>query len=200
MYIKCVHVHIIQHLISRGVLTKNDSFTTYFSIDRSILDTFLIDYEKVKTIFNESNTAHIWSHPMKLIQREQLSAVRILALKKNIKLANNETVLTLKRKRIPFNIVDIMSELLWNYIQSREAPPISLCHKHTYLDYEDDFSMYIDFISHFNYWFTHKYTMINNKSKSEWNKEIPMKMNTQCDCTLSITPMDLFDICIIPAI
>ncbi|KAI8993148.1 hypothetical protein BDB01DRAFT_902724 [Pilobolus umbonatus] len=236
MYIKCVQVHIIQHLLSRGALKKNDSFTTYFSIDRSILNTFLIDYEKVKTIFNESNTTHIWSHSMKLIQREQLSAVHckdtikcfenvedyldypqhimqvqlypsyidltlnaVLALNKNIKLANNETVLILKRKRIPFNIVDVMSELLWDHIQTRKASLISICHKHTYLDY-DEVSMYIDFISHFIYWFTHEYTVINNKGKSEWNKEIPMKMNAQCDCTLSITPMDLFDICIIPAI
>ncbi|KAI8997103.1 hypothetical protein BDB01DRAFT_19715 [Pilobolus umbonatus] len=93
-----------------------------------------------------------------------------------------------------------MSELLWGYIQSREASPISICYKHTYLDYEDDVSMYIDFISYFNYWFTQEYTMLNTKGKSEWNKEIPMKMNTHCDCTLLITPMDLFDICIIPAI
>ncbi|KAI8976231.1 hypothetical protein BDB01DRAFT_360923 [Pilobolus umbonatus] len=193
MYIKCVQVHITQHLLSRGVLTKNDSFTTYFSIDQSILNTFLIDYEKVKTILSESNTAHIWSHSMKLIQREQFSAVRckdtikrdekvkdyldypqhimqvqlypsyidltlngVLALNKDITLVNNETVLTLKRKRIPFNIVDVMSELLWDYIQSREVSPISICHKHTYLDYEDDVSMYIDFMSHFNYWFTHE--------------------------------------------
>ncbi|KAI8985489.1 hypothetical protein BDB01DRAFT_90093 [Pilobolus umbonatus] len=237
MYIKCVHVHIIQHLLSRGVITRNDSFTTYFSIDQSILNTFLIDYENVKTIFGESNTAHIWSHSMNLIQREQLSAVlckdiiecfrrveeyldypqhimqvqlystyidltlnAVLALKKNITLANNETVLTLKRTRILFNIVDIMSELLWNYIYSRETSPISVCHKHTHLDYEDDVSMYTDFISHFIYWFTHEYTMVNNQGRSEWNKEIPMKMNTHCDCTLLITPMDLFDICIIPAI
>ncbi|KAI8973020.1 hypothetical protein BDB01DRAFT_449152 [Pilobolus umbonatus] len=237
MYIKCVQVHITQHLLSRGVLTKNDSFTTYFSIDQSILNTFLIDYEKVKTILSESNTAHIWSHSMKLIQREQFSAVRckdtikrdekvedyldypqhimqvqlypsyidltlnaVLALNKDITLVNNETVLTLKRKRIPFNIVDVMSELLWDYIQSREASPISICHKHTYLDYEDDVSMYIDFMSHFNYWFTHEYTMINNQGRSEWNKEISMKMNTHCDCTLLITPMDLFDICINPSI
>ncbi|KAI8970786.1 hypothetical protein BDB01DRAFT_529751 [Pilobolus umbonatus] len=193
MYIECVHVHIIQHLLSRGVLTKNDSFTTYFSIDQSILNTFLIDYEKAKTIFDESNTTHLWSHPMKLIQREQLSAVRckdiikcfesvgeylnypqhimqiqlyptyidltlnaVMALNKDITLANNETVLTLKRKRISYNIVDVLSELLWDYIQSRELPPFSLCHKHTYLDYEDDVSMYIDFISHFNHWFTHE--------------------------------------------
>ncbi|KAI8996847.1 hypothetical protein BDB01DRAFT_830493 [Pilobolus umbonatus] len=151
----------------------------------SIYTTFLIDYEKVKTIFSESNTTHIWSHSMKLIQREQLSAVHckdtiecykkvkeyldypqhimqvqfnpiyidltlnpVLALEKNITLANNETVLTLKRKRISFNIVDVMSELLWDYIQSREVCPISICHKHTHLDYEDDVSMYIDFISH----------------------------------------------------
>ncbi|KAI8985474.1 hypothetical protein BDB01DRAFT_850049 [Pilobolus umbonatus] len=196
-----------------------------------------MDYEKVRTIFNESNTAHSWSHPMKLIQREQLSAVRckdiiecfrrveeyldypqhimqvqlystyidltlnaVLALKKNITLANNETVLTLKRTRILFNIVDIMSELLWDYIYSRETSPISVCHKHTHLDYEDDVSMYTDFISHFIYWFTHEYTMVNNQGRSEWNKEIPIKMNTHCDCTLLITPMDLFDICIIPAI
>ncbi|KAI8970709.1 hypothetical protein BDB01DRAFT_552344 [Pilobolus umbonatus] len=237
LYIKCVHVHIIQHLLSRGVLTKSDLFTTYFSIDQSILNAFLIDYEKVKTIFDESNTAHIWEHPMKLIQREQLSAVRckdviecykkvedyldypqhimqvqlnptyidltlnaVLALNKNITLVNNETVLTLKRKRILFNIVDVMSELLWDYIQSREVSPISVCHKHTYLDYEDDVSMYIDFISHFNHWFTREYSMINNQGKSEWNKEIPMKMNTHCDCTFSITPKDVFDISVIPAI
>ncbi|KAI8976214.1 hypothetical protein BDB01DRAFT_359470 [Pilobolus umbonatus] len=237
MYIKCVQVHITQHLLSRGVLTKNDSFTTYFSIDQSILNTFLIDYEKVKTILSESNTAHIWSHSMKLIQREQFSAVSckdtikrdekvenyldypqhimqvqlypsyidltlnaVLALNKDITLVNNETVLTLKRKRISFNIVDVMSELLWDYIQSREASPISICHKHTYLDYEDDVSMYIDFMSHFNYWFTHEYTVINNQGKSEWNKEISMEMNTHCDCTLLITPMDLFDICINPSI
>ncbi|KAI8985523.1 hypothetical protein BDB01DRAFT_835046 [Pilobolus umbonatus] len=237
IYIKCVHVHIVQHLLSRRVLNKNDSFTTYFSIDQSILNTFLIDYGKVKTILNESNTAHLWSHSMKLIQREQLSAVRckdtiecykiveehldyphnimqvqlyptyidltlnaVLALNKNIKLANDETVLTLKRKRISFNMVDTISELLWDYIQSREASPISICRKHTYSDYEDDVSMYTDFISHFIYWFTHEYTMVNNQGRSEWNKEIPMKMNTHCDCTLLITPMDLFDICIIPAI
>ncbi|KAI8985527.1 hypothetical protein BDB01DRAFT_896603 [Pilobolus umbonatus] len=230
IYIKCVHVHIVQHLLSRRVLNKNDSFTTYFSIDQSILNTFLIDYGKVQTILNESNTAHLWSHSMKLIQREQLSAVRckdtiecykiveehldyphnimqvqlyptyidltlnaVLALNKNIKLANDETVLTLKRKRISFNMVDTISELLWDYIQSREASPISICRKHTYSDYEDDVSMYTDFISHFIYWFTHE-------GRSEWNKEIPIKMNTHCDCTLLITPMDLFDICIIPAI
>ncbi|KAI8986563.1 hypothetical protein BDB01DRAFT_891351 [Pilobolus umbonatus] len=124
----------------------------------------------------------------------------VLALNKDITLVNNETVFTLKRKRIPFNIVDVMSELLWNYLQSREASPISICHKHTCLDYEDDVSMYIDFMSHFKYWFTHEYTMINTQGKSEWNKEISMKMNTHCDCTLLITPIYLFDICIIPAI
>ncbi|KAI8985399.1 hypothetical protein BDB01DRAFT_84023 [Pilobolus umbonatus] len=42
--------------------------------------------------------------------------------------------------------------------------------------------------------------MINTKGKSEWNKEISMKMNAHCDCTLLITPMDLFDICINPSI
>ncbi|KAI8974057.1 hypothetical protein BDB01DRAFT_408661 [Pilobolus umbonatus] len=237
MYIESFHVHIIQHLLSKGVLTKNDSFTTYFSMGRSILDTFLIEYEEVKTIFNESNTAHIWSHPMKLIQREQLSAVRckdtiecfkrvedhldypqhimqvqlypsyidltlnaVLALNKDITLVNNETVLTLKRKRIPFDMVDVMSELLWDHIQSRETSPISICHKHTYLYYEDDVSMYIAFIRHFSYWFTHEYTMVNEHDKTEWNKEMPMKMNSHCDCTLLITPMDIFDICIVPAI
>ncbi|KAI8972096.1 hypothetical protein BDB01DRAFT_482484 [Pilobolus umbonatus] len=97
-------------------------------------------------------------------------------------------------------MVDVMSELLWDHIQSRKASLIKICRKHTYSDYEDDVSMYTDFISHFIYWFTHEYTMVNNQGRSEWNKEIPMKMNTHCDCTLLITPMDLFDICIIPAI
>ncbi|KAI8972355.1 hypothetical protein BDB01DRAFT_909411 [Pilobolus umbonatus] len=233
MYIECLHVHIIQHLLSKGVLDKNDSFTTYFSIDQSILDTFLIDHEEVRTIFKETNTTRLSSHPMKLIHREQLSAVHcketikcynrvedyldypqymmqvqlhptyidltlnvILSLDKDITLPNNETVLTIKRKRIPFNIVDVMSELLWDYIQSREEFPIETCHEHLHSDYE----MYTDYISHFNHWFTNEYTMVNSQGKSEWNKEIPMKMNTHCDCTLTITPMDILDICMVPAI
>ncbi|KAI8970874.1 hypothetical protein BDB01DRAFT_900858 [Pilobolus umbonatus] len=238
MYIKCLHLHIIQHLLSKGVIDKDSSFITYFSLDRYILDIFLIDHDEVRTIFSETDTQCQTPHPMKLIHREQLSAVHckdtikcfnrvvdyldypqymmqvqlhptyidltlnvILSLNKDITLADNETVLTVKRKRISYNIVDIMGELLWDYIQSREELPIKTCHKHHLSDYEDNILMYIDFSNHFNNWFTNEvYTMINSHGKSEWNKELPMKINTHCDCTFLITPMDISDICIIPAI
>ncbi|KAI8972120.1 hypothetical protein BDB01DRAFT_810943 [Pilobolus umbonatus] len=193
MYIECLHVHIIQHLLSKDIIDKNSSFITYFSIEKDILDKFLIDYEEVRTFFRETNTTRLSSHPMKLIHREQLSAVYckdtikcynrvedyldypqymmqvqlyptyidltlnvILSLKKDITLPNNETVLTIKRKRILYNMVDVMSELLWDYIQSREEFPVKTCHEHHHSDYEDNILMYIDFKTHFNNWFTNE--------------------------------------------
>ncbi|KAI8985517.1 hypothetical protein BDB01DRAFT_835040 [Pilobolus umbonatus] len=237
MYIECLQVHVLQYMISKGVLLRNSLVPCYFSIDQSILDTFLLDHEEVRGIFEEYNTGHLFNHPMKLIHREQVSAVHckdaiechsrveeyldypqymmqvqlnptyidlalnvIMPLDKDITLVNNETVLTLKRKRIQYSIVDVMSNLLWDHLQSREEVLISTCYKHQHPDYDNNENMYLQFINHFSQWFTREYTMLNNHQKLDWYKEIPMKMNTCCDCTLLITPMDFLDICILPAI
>ncbi|KAI8985522.1 hypothetical protein BDB01DRAFT_835045 [Pilobolus umbonatus] len=237
MYIECLQLHIIQNLISISNINKADTLTSYFSIDQSIPDTFLTDHQEIRSIFEQYNTKHLSRHLMKLIHREQVSAVHcknaiecynrveeyldypqymmqvqlnptyidlafnvILPLTEDITLSKQETALTLKRKRIPFDTVNLMGDLLWDYIQSREEVSLGTCHKHEQSDYEDNADMYLQFIDHFRQWFTREYTMVNNQGQIEWYKELHVEMNTQCDCTFVITPMNIFDICIIPAI
>ncbi|KAI8985524.1 hypothetical protein BDB01DRAFT_92405 [Pilobolus umbonatus] len=42
--------------------------------------------------------------------------------------------------------------------------------------------------------------LFKSQNDIDWNKQIQMNMNSQCACVFMITPMDIFDICIIPAI
>ncbi|KAI8974104.1 hypothetical protein BDB01DRAFT_807616 [Pilobolus umbonatus] len=124
----------------------------------------------------------------------------ILSLNQDIKSTKDETVLTLKRKLIPFEMVDMIAELLWTHIQTMDKCPIATCSKHNALDYEDDPQMYAEFMEHFKIFFIEKFNICNDQGLIEWYKILHLKMNSRCDCTYDMSPMDLFDVCINPTV
>ncbi|KAI8985490.1 hypothetical protein BDB01DRAFT_788451 [Pilobolus umbonatus] len=190
-YITCFQKHIIHHLISKNVLKREDKLTYYFSIDKSVLDTFVAEHEEIRTVLEKESIITQCIYPIKLIHREQVSAVHckdtiecfkrveeyldypqhmmqvqmnptyidltlnvIMPLHKDITLSNNETVITLKRKRIQYNMVDVIGDLLWNHIQSGEEYLIKKCHEHDQSEHDDNANMYLQFINCFSRWFT----------------------------------------------
>ncbi|KAI8985485.1 hypothetical protein BDB01DRAFT_788439 [Pilobolus umbonatus] len=236
-YITCFQKHIIHHLISKNVLKREDKLTYYFSIDKSVLDTFVTEHEEIRTVLEKESIITQCIYPIKLIHREQVSAVHckdtiecfkrveeyldypqhmmqvqmnptyidltlnvIMPLHKDITLSNNETVITLKRKRIQYNMVDVIGDLLWNHIQSGEEYLIKKCHEHDQSEHDDNANMYLQFINCFSRWFTREYTTMNSHGEIDFYKKIHLKMSSHCECNLILTPIDMFDICIIPAI
>ncbi|KAI8972312.1 hypothetical protein BDB01DRAFT_810177 [Pilobolus umbonatus] len=127
-----------------------------------------------------------------------LSLNMILPLNKNMKTARDETVLTLKRRRVPFDMVDMMAEKLWDHIQARKE--INTCPHHRLSDYSDHIELYLRFIEYFKDYFTLEFTIANEEGLIDWYRNIPIRLSAGCDCSFTLTPIDLFDICIHPAI
>ncbi|KAI8972329.1 hypothetical protein BDB01DRAFT_810268 [Pilobolus umbonatus] len=124
----------------------------------------------------------------------------VLAIKKNVQSTNEETVLTLKRKRISFDMVNIMAEKLWEHIMSTDDICISTCSQHKMTENEDGTDMYTVFVKCFKKYFTEKYTAQCSEGFMDWYKPANIPMSDSCSCTYSLSPIDLFDICIDPVI
>ncbi|KAI8972148.1 hypothetical protein BDB01DRAFT_478878 [Pilobolus umbonatus] len=124
----------------------------------------------------------------------------ILPLDMNVESTKNETVLTLKREKIQFNMVDVFADALWDYIQSIEECPVKCCSKHQLSNYEEDIEMYHVFIKQFKLYITKQFTMNNKERTTDWHNPIDIPISSKCTCTCSITLADLFEVCITPAI
>ncbi|KAI8972153.1 hypothetical protein BDB01DRAFT_811086 [Pilobolus umbonatus] len=124
----------------------------------------------------------------------------ILPLDQNNISAENETLLTLKSRRIELNMVEMIGEALWDHIQSMGMCPITTCSTHRISDYQDDIDMYHAFVESFSHYFIEEYMMGNEQGLSSFYKTVKIKMNKNCACTFDIAPIDIFDICINPAI
>ncbi|KAI8972306.1 hypothetical protein BDB01DRAFT_468556 [Pilobolus umbonatus] len=80
----------------------------------------------------------------------------VLCLTEDIKSSVNETVLTLKRKRIPFDMVNIIAENLWDHIKATDLISVNTCSHHTIEDYDESIDLYLDFIRSFKVYFTNE--------------------------------------------
>ncbi|KAI8972140.1 hypothetical protein BDB01DRAFT_478739 [Pilobolus umbonatus] len=124
----------------------------------------------------------------------------ILPLDTNVKSTKDETALTLKKKRIQFNIVDVFANILWSHIQSIEECPVKCCSKHQLSNYEEDIEMYHVFIKQFKLYITKQFTINNKERTTDWHNPIDIPISSKCTCTYSITHADLLEVCITPAI
>ncbi|KAI8969484.1 hypothetical protein BDB01DRAFT_619388 [Pilobolus umbonatus] len=124
----------------------------------------------------------------------------IVALTENIKSTANETVLTIKLKNVQFDTLDIIAELLWNHTISADKHTINCCSKHKVSDYEDCIDMYYRFIKQFKVYMTKHFSIMNNEKTADWYKSISIPLLDKCCCTYSTTLIDLYDVCIKPAV
>ncbi|KAI8974717.1 hypothetical protein BDB01DRAFT_389959 [Pilobolus umbonatus] len=129
-----------------------------------------------------------------------LSLHAIIPLERDVKMSKAETVLTLKRKIIPFDIVDAISEYFWEYMDTLDENRINPCHEHCVTDYEDHPDLYIQFIECFREYFTQEFTILNQDGLIDWYTMKQIRMNKRCGCTFPMSNLDLFDSCIYPAI
>ncbi|KAI8972964.1 hypothetical protein BDB01DRAFT_900242 [Pilobolus umbonatus] len=228
LYFQCLQYHIHQYLVDNLILTGPIQF--YISADQSILDIFLINYEELRSkllklpipqrLIHREQVAAVHfkdilkcydkveeylDYPQYVVQVQMnqmhlnMALNAILTLDKEIKAAS-ETVLTLKRKIIPFDMVDHITEHLWSHIQSTNLCPVSLCMDHTASDYENKIELYEEYTNHFKEYFINEFTISNKQGDIDWYSTINININSKCKCTLDISCIDLFDICILPAI
>ncbi|KAI8968670.1 hypothetical protein BDB01DRAFT_161343 [Pilobolus umbonatus] len=129
-----------------------------------------------------------------------LSLHSILPLSKNIKLPNNETTLTIKRKVIPFDFMEAMGELIWNHIQSLDICPIKTCKQHNISDYSNQLCLFTQFMECFSQYFINEFTFNNKQGRADWYNNKKIRMNAQCNCIFNMSSIDIFDISIQPVI
>ncbi|KAI8972144.1 hypothetical protein BDB01DRAFT_478822 [Pilobolus umbonatus] len=75
LYLKYLQLHITQYLVSHMMLEEDITPMYYISIEQSILNYFTMDYEVLKLQLLDLKNNNQFFNPMKLIQREHLSAV-----------------------------------------------------------------------------------------------------------------------------
>ncbi|KAI8975978.1 hypothetical protein BDB01DRAFT_804860 [Pilobolus umbonatus] len=75
LYIELLQARVVHHIISRQIMKETDTFKCYISIEQRTLDLFSLNPEQLRNALVEITSLNYPIQPMKLIHREQVSAV-----------------------------------------------------------------------------------------------------------------------------
>lgn len=147
------------------------------------------------------NTEDHYDYPKEIVQAymnlENITITynAILSLTDTVTSSRDETTVITDKSLIP---MDVMIGCMWDHITSSHDNNIKLCHQHVGYEYVYIDGIYEEFVSCFQSYLTNYY--ICSKGDINWYEHIHVMLNRHCQCSLRTTRIDIFDLCVLPAI